>query len=39
VQVWNGSATEDREITVGLRGDANVEIVSGLAEGEQVVVK
>jgi multidrug efflux pump subunit AcrA (membrane-fusion protein) len=39
VQVWNGSATEDREITVGLRGDANVEIVSGLAEGDQVVVK
>ncbi|HZD41130.1 MAG TPA: efflux RND transporter periplasmic adaptor subunit [Terriglobales bacterium] len=39
VQVWNGSATESREVTVGLRGDSNVEIVSGLAEGEQVVVR
>src|SRR6266487_54152 len=36
VQVWNGSSTESRDVTIGLRGDSNVEIVSGLAEGEKV---
>ena len=39
VQVWNGTGTESRSITTGLRGDANIEILSGLEEGEQVVVK
>jgi multidrug efflux pump subunit AcrA (membrane-fusion protein) len=39
VGVWNGSGTENRDITVGLRGDSNVEILSGLEEGEQVVVQ
>jgi multidrug efflux pump subunit AcrA (membrane-fusion protein) len=39
LQVWNGSSTESREVTVGLRGDSNVEIVSGLTEGEKVVVR
>ena len=39
VQVWNGSSTESREVTVGLRGDSNVEITSGLTEGEQVVAR
>jgi len=39
VQVWNGSSTESREVQVGLRGDSNIEIVSGLTEGEQVVVR
>jgi RND family efflux transporter MFP subunit len=39
VQVWNGTSTESRDVTVGLRGDSNVEIVSGLTEGEQVVVR
>jgi len=39
VQVWNGSSTESRDVTIGLRGDSNLEIVSGLAEGEQVVVR
>ncbi|HEV2668334.1 MAG TPA: efflux RND transporter periplasmic adaptor subunit, partial [Blastocatellia bacterium] len=39
VQIWNGSGTENRDITIGLRGDSNVEILSGLEEGEQVVVK
>jgi HlyD family secretion protein len=39
VQVWNGSSTESREVTVGLRGDSNIEIASGLKEGEQVVVR
>jgi HlyD family secretion protein len=39
VQVWNGSSTESREVKVGLRGDSNIEIVSGLTEGEQVVLR
>lgn len=46
LQVWDpnnagagGSSRENREVTVGLRGDSSVEIVSGLKEGEQVVVK
>lgn len=39
VQVWNGAATESRQVTTGLRGDANIEILSGLGEGEQVVVR
>ena len=39
VQVWNPARrqTENRTITVGLRGDQNVEVVSGLSEGELVV--
>jgi multidrug efflux pump subunit AcrA (membrane-fusion protein) len=39
VEVWNGKGTESRDITTGLRGDANIEILSGLEEGEQVVVQ
>jgi HlyD family secretion protein len=39
VQVWNGSSTESQEVKVGLRGDSNIEIVSGLTEGEHVVVR
>lgn len=39
VRVWNGSSTENREVTVGLRGDSNVEITAGLTEGEQVVLR
>ncbi len=39
VQVWNGTGSENRQVITGLRGDSNVEIVSGLKEGEQVVVK
>jgi RND family efflux transporter MFP subunit len=39
VQVWNGTGTESREVKTGLRGDANIEILSGLEEGEQVVVQ
>jgi len=39
LKVWNGLTTETRQIEVGLRGDAYVEIVSGLKEGEQVVTK
>jgi RND family efflux transporter MFP subunit len=39
VKVWDGVQTLDKEITVGLRGDTYVEIVSGLSEGEQVVTR
>lgn len=39
LQIWNGVGTEDRTVTTGLRGDSNVEIVSGLKEGDQVVVQ
>jgi len=39
LQVWTGTSTEERKVMTGLRGDANVEIVSGLQEGELVVVK
>ena len=39
VQVWNGAQIEDRQITIGLRGDSQVEVLSGLKEGEQVVVR
>jgi RND family efflux transporter MFP subunit len=39
IQVWNGIRTENREVVIGLRGDTNDEIVSGLTLGEQVVVK
>lgn len=39
VQVWNGLAAEKRLLTVGLRGDKDVEILAGIREGEKVVVK
>lgn len=39
VKVWNGQAVEERTLTIGLRGDSDVEIVSGLSEGEQVVIQ
>jgi len=39
VKVWNGLEVVDKEITIGLRGDTFVEIVSGLTEGEQVVTR
>jgi RND family efflux transporter MFP subunit len=39
LKVWNGTQTETREVVVGLRGDAFVEILSGLKENEQVVTK
>jgi multidrug efflux pump subunit AcrA (membrane-fusion protein) len=37
VSVWMGTYVEERDLTVGLRGDMFVEILSGLEEGEQVV--
>jgi Cu(I)/Ag(I) efflux system membrane fusion protein len=39
LKVWNGAATETREVTIGLRGDAFIEILAGLKEGDQVVTK
>ncbi len=37
VQVWANGRKETREIKIGLIGDTNVEIVSGLQNGELVV--
>jgi RND family efflux transporter MFP subunit len=39
VRVWDGLQETSKEITIGLRGDTYVEIVSGLSEGEQVVTR
>ncbi|MBI2331782.1 MAG: efflux RND transporter periplasmic adaptor subunit [Chloroflexi bacterium] len=39
VKVWDGVQELEKEITIGLRGDTYVEIVSGLEEGEQVVTR
>lgn len=37
VRVWENGQTQTRDIQTGLRGDQDVEIISGLQEGEQVV--
>lgn len=40
VQVFKDDLIEDREIEIGLKGsDGNVEIISGLLEGEQVIIE
>jgi len=39
VKVWNGVEETTKEITIGLRGDTFIEVVSGLSEGEQVVTR
>lgn len=39
VRVWNGQAIEKRTVEVGLRGDTDIEIRSGLQAGEQVVAR
>jgi HlyD family secretion protein len=39
VHIWTGSETQERLVRIGLRGDAYVEIVDGLHEGDQVVAQ
>ena len=39
VKIWTGRSIETRTVQVGLRGDTNVAILSGLKEGDQVVAK
>ncbi len=39
VQVWTGTGTVERQVLTGLRGDAFVEILDGLNEGDQVVAQ
>jgi RND family efflux transporter MFP subunit len=39
VKVWSGDHEENREVQVGLRGDTNIEIKSGLSKGDQVVAQ
>ncbi len=39
LKVWDGVQTQNRSVTVGLRGDAFVEILSGLKEHEKVVTQ
>jgi RND family efflux transporter MFP subunit len=39
LKVWANQAIETRTVTFGLRGDSDVEIISGLREGEQVVIQ
>jgi HlyD family secretion protein len=39
VEVWDGAQKQKRVIEVGLRGDTQVEILSGLKEGELVVAR
>ena len=39
LKVWDGVQTENRSVSVGLRGDAFVEILSGLKEHDKVVTQ
>jgi RND family efflux transporter MFP subunit len=39
IEVWSGGQKVKRTVEVGLRGDAFVEILSGLREGEQVIAQ
>jgi multidrug efflux pump subunit AcrA (membrane-fusion protein) len=39
LKVWVNGAVETRQAVVGLRGDSDVEILSGLQEGDQVVIQ
>jgi HlyD family secretion protein len=39
LKVWNNQAIETRKVKIGLRGDSDIEIVSGLKEGDQVIIQ
>jgi HlyD family secretion protein len=39
LKVWTNQTSETRTVTIGLRGDSDVEILSGLSEGEQVIIQ
>ena len=39
LKIWANNAIETRLVTVGLRGDSSVEILSGLQKGDQVVIQ
>ncbi|GAB4581642.1 MAG: hypothetical protein Fur0022_43910 [Anaerolineales bacterium] len=39
LEIWTGTETERRTVEIGLRGDVQIEILSGLEEGELVVAK
>jgi HlyD family secretion protein len=39
VRVWTGTEVQERLVSTGLRGDAYVEIVAGLHEGDKVVAQ
>ena len=39
VEVWDGISIENRQVQVGLRGDVNIEVLSGLKAGEKVISK
>jgi len=39
LKVWVNETEETRKVVIGLRGDSDVEILSGLKEGDQVVIQ
>ena len=39
IQVWTGSEVQERMVRVGLRGDLYIEILDGIAQGEEVVAQ
>ena len=39
VQVWTGDEIAERTVEVGLRGDLYIEILNGIAQGEEVVAQ